>query len=118
MVEGESNGILLLNCVLICCQLDVHQELERIVERGLAETVDPAADDEMEDEGGEGQGVYCVTCGHEVATRRAIKHMENCFNKVTYAVFYIPLCSNKLVYCSCLFSHYLYRFANIVNLDD
>lgn len=53
------------------------------MERGLAETVDPAADEEMEEESGEGQGVYCVTCGHEVATRRAVKHMENCFNKVT-----------------------------------
>jgi COMPASS component SPP1 len=53
-----------------------------VVERGLQLTVDPQADEEIEDEGTEGQGVYCVTCGHEVSTRRAIKHMENCFNKV------------------------------------
>lgn len=26
--------------------------------------------------------VYCVTCGHEVRQRGAIKHMEKCFIKV------------------------------------
>lgn len=26
--------------------------------------------------------IYCVTCGHEIHTSTAIKHLEKCFNKV------------------------------------
>lgn len=25
--------------------------------------------------------MYCITCGHEIHSRTAIKHMEKCFNK-------------------------------------
>lgn len=30
----------------------------------------------------EEMSMYCVTCGHEIHTRTAVKHMEKCFNKV------------------------------------
>lgn len=78
---------------LVGCR--VLQELERVVERGVQEMVDPQADEDMEDEGGEGQGVYCVTCGHEVVTRRAIKHMENCFNKVGICITRLTALTKK-----------------------
>lgn len=53
------------------------------MERGKRASIDPKADDGGEEEGGDGVYIYCVTCGHEVQARRAIRHMENCFNKVT-----------------------------------
>lgn len=30
----------------------------------------------------EEMSMHCVTCGHEIHTRTAVKHMEKCFNKV------------------------------------
>ena len=53
------------------------------MERGRTASIDPKADDGGEEEGADGIYIYCVTCGHEVQARRAIRHMENCFNKVT-----------------------------------
>lgn len=64
-------------------QLDQrHLEIDRLVERGKKAAIDPHADDGGEEEGGDGVYIYCVTCGHEVQARRAIRHMENCFNKL------------------------------------
>lgn len=36
----------------------------------------------------EEMSMHCVTCGHEIHTRTAVKHMEKCFNKV-YIIFYL-----------------------------
>lgn len=47
-------------------------------------SVDPQADEEGDEEGSESAYVYCVTCGHELPSRRAIKHMHSCFNKVFF----------------------------------
>ena len=58
------------------------QELDRLVERGSRASIDPKADDGGEEEGVDSIYIYCVTCGHEVQARRAVRHMENCFNKV------------------------------------
>ncbi|XP_037074542.1 CXXC-type zinc finger protein 1-like [Pollicipes pollicipes] len=56
-----------------------HHELDRVVDRGRRGTVDPSA---LEDDTEEEQhSVHCVTCGHEVATRNAVRHMEKCFGK-------------------------------------
>ncbi|XP_069943129.1 CXXC-type zinc finger protein 1 isoform X2 [Cherax quadricarinatus] len=64
-------------------QLDQrHLEIDRLVERGKTAEIDPNAEDGVEDEGGDSVYIYCVTCGHEVQARRAIRHMENCFNKL------------------------------------
>ena len=41
------------------------KDLERVIERGSRETVDPAMDETLDEEG-EGPCMYCVTCGHEV----------------------------------------------------
>ncbi|XP_068249561.1 CXXC-type zinc finger protein 1-like isoform X2 [Palaemon carinicauda] len=59
-----------------------HLELDKLLERGKNEVIDPHADDGNDEEGGDGVYIYCVTCGHEVQARRAIRHLENCFNKL------------------------------------
>lgn len=55
-------------------------ELEKVIEKAkqtpLAED-EEAADDYEESE----LSTYCVTCGHEVSARVAMRHMEKCFNK-------------------------------------
>ncbi|XP_065363784.1 CXXC-type zinc finger protein 1-like [Calliphora vicina] len=56
-----------------------HQELDMIVERAKHSSLDPNFQEhnDIEDE----QSMYCITCGHEIHSRTAIKHMEKCFNK-------------------------------------
>lgn len=56
-----------------------HRELDLIVEAANRCTIlEPSKDNiDMEDE----TSMYCVTCGHEIHTRTAIRHMERCFNK-------------------------------------
>ncbi|KAK7066887.1 CXXC-type zinc finger protein 1 [Halocaridina rubra] len=58
-----------------------HFELDKLVERGKNAKIDPNADDGGDEEGGDSV-IYCVTCGHEVQARRAVRHLENCFNKL------------------------------------
>lgn len=55
-----------------------NRELDVLVERAKHFDVDPkAADNNEEDE----MSMYCITCGHEIHSRTAIRHMEKCFNK-------------------------------------
>lgn len=55
-----------------------HKELDLLVERAKHCTLDPKAlDNNEEDE----MSMYCITCGHEIHSRTAIRHMEKCFNK-------------------------------------
>jgi len=58
--------------------------LEAIIAKGRTLTViakdDSDSSDEEEETGG-GGFIDCITCGKEVASRTAIKHMETCFNK-------------------------------------
>lgn len=56
-----------------------HKELDFIVERAKNATIDPNQDLDNEDESE--MSMYCITCGHEIHSRTAIKHMEKCFNK-------------------------------------
>lgn len=58
-----------------------------MLEKWKSVSIDPQADEEGEEDGSEGASVYCVTCGHEVPTRRAIKHMHSCYNKVCIVSF-------------------------------
>ena len=57
-----------------------HAELDKIVERAKHATIDPKAD--IDDNDDNEMSMYCITCGHEINSRTAIKHMEKCFNKV------------------------------------
>lgn len=56
-----------------------HKELDLLVQMSERCTLDEKFKDnaDMEDE----SSMYCVTCGHEIHTRTAIRHMERCFNK-------------------------------------
>ncbi|CAH1111722.1 unnamed protein product [Psylliodes chrysocephalus] len=56
-----------------------HKELDIIVERAKNASIDPNQENENEDDSE--ISTYCVTCGHEIHSRTAIKHMEKCFNK-------------------------------------
>lgn len=56
-----------------------HRELDMIVERAKNAQVDLRAEEEAEEEGE--MSMYCITCGHEIHSKMAIKHMEKCFNK-------------------------------------
>ncbi|XP_065205552.1 CXXC-type zinc finger protein 1-like [Planococcus citri] len=56
-----------------------HKELDAIQEHAKQLTVINDSDDEQEDEAE--IDMYCITCGHQIHTRTAIKHMEKCFNK-------------------------------------
>ncbi|KAM8720198.1 hypothetical protein ACLKA7_006272 [Drosophila subpalustris] len=56
------------------------EELNMVVERAKRSSIDtqrPQDNGDVEDE----QSMYCITCGHEIHSRTAIKHMEKCFNK-------------------------------------
>ncbi|XP_049825378.1 CXXC-type zinc finger protein 1 isoform X2 [Aethina tumida] len=56
-----------------------HRELDAIVDRAKNAVIDPNQVNDNEDEGE--MSMYCITCGHEIHSRTAIKHMEKCFNK-------------------------------------
>lgn len=56
-----------------------HKELDLLVEHSMQVPIDDKFKEniDMEDE----SSMYCCTCGHEIHTRTAIRHMERCFNK-------------------------------------
>ncbi|XP_049828645.1 CXXC-type zinc finger protein 1-like isoform X1 [Schistocerca gregaria] len=56
-----------------------HKELDAMIDRAAAAVADPNWKEEAEDECE--ASMYCITCGHEIHSRTAIKHMEKCFNK-------------------------------------
>ncbi|XP_073976094.1 CXXC-type zinc finger protein 1-like isoform X2 [Rhodnius prolixus] len=71
-----------------------YQELDALVERAKRTTVPEEYGEEVEkpklpkgrrraEEGraDDESSIYCVTCGHEIHTSTAIKHLEKCFNK-------------------------------------
>ncbi|CAH0388986.1 unnamed protein product [Bemisia tabaci] len=55
-----------------------HKELDAVIERAKQSEVDESAQDDAEEDE---MSMYCITCGHEIHSRTAIKHMEKCFNK-------------------------------------
>lgn len=61
---------------------DLWQELDAILERAKNATI-AETEEEVEEEGE--MSMYCITCGHEIHNKTAIRHMEKCFNKVSYS---------------------------------
>lgn len=55
-----------------------HKQLDAIVEIAKHASIDP---NYIEEEEEAEMSMYCITCGHEIHNRTAIKHMEKCFNK-------------------------------------
>ncbi|XP_076257143.1 CXXC-type zinc finger protein 1-like [Rhynchophorus ferrugineus] len=56
-----------------------HREIDYLVERARQASIDPQLENDIERD--EESSMYCVTCGHEIHSKSAIKHMEKCFNK-------------------------------------
>lgn len=54
-----------------------HKDLDIIVARANTVTILPSVEKEQDDE----PSMYCLTCGHEIHSRTAVKHMEKCFIK-------------------------------------
>lgn len=55
-----------------------NKELDLLVERAKHCLLDPKALENIEEDE---MSMYCITCGHEIHSRTAIRHMEKCFNK-------------------------------------
>ncbi|XP_073950640.1 CXXC-type zinc finger protein 1-like isoform X2 [Choristoneura fumiferana] len=54
-----------------------HAALDASVQRAAAATICDTGEKEADDE----TSMYCITCGHEIHSRTAVKHMEKCFIK-------------------------------------
>ncbi|CAH0594112.1 unnamed protein product [Chrysodeixis includens] len=54
-----------------------HSDLDAIVARAKNATIVHTDDKDADDE----TSMYCITCGHEIHSRTAVKHMEKCFVK-------------------------------------
>ncbi|KAI5632431.1 CXXC zinc finger domain-containing protein [Phthorimaea operculella] len=54
-----------------------HQELDAHLARTAVATIQHQDEKEADDE----TSMYCITCGHEIHSRTAVKHMEKCFIK-------------------------------------
>lgn len=90
--------------------------MDTLLEKSKLLTVD--LNQEVQDVDEE-MSMHCVTCGHEIHTRTAVKHMEKCFNKV--CILFIHLYMMKLIvflyilliafkYFSMKVSHHLVQF--------
>ncbi|XP_041969950.1 CXXC-type zinc finger protein 1-like [Aricia agestis] len=75
-LEGVRSGIAKAQAALRSLDQQ-HAELDAIVARAKGARPIPPDDKEADDE----TSMYCVTCGHEIHTRTAVKHMEKCFIK-------------------------------------
>ena len=58
------------------------RNLEELIAKGKKCTVEEKRDSDDEEDDVESATVHCVTCGSDVQTRTAIRHMERCYNKV------------------------------------
>ncbi|CAG4931544.1 unnamed protein product [Parnassius apollo] len=54
-----------------------HHDLDALVARAKNATIVHSDEKEADDE----TSMYCITCGHEIHSRTAVKHMEKCFIK-------------------------------------
>lgn len=71
-----------------------HMELDRIIERAKNASIDPHS--EIDDNDDTEMSTYCITCGHEIHSRVAIKHMEKCFNKVMCKILFLNARKKKM----------------------
>lgn len=85
-------------------ELNKRQEtLERLIEK--AKRTPLAVDQEsLDGESEESEiSIYCVTCGHDIGARNALKHMEKCFNKyesqTSFGSFYQTNIEGSNIFC-------------------
>ena len=55
--------------------------LEDLIAKGKSQTIEERDSDDEDDSSAMEMTVHCVTCGSDVQTRTAIRHMERCYNK-------------------------------------
>uniref|UniRef100_T1KQN3 CXXC-type zinc finger protein 1 n=2 Tax=Tetranychus urticae TaxID=32264 RepID=T1KQN3_TETUR len=87
-------------------ELDGKQkELEAMIAE--AKKLPPISEDEVDEETGDELMTYCVTCGHEVASRTALRHMERCFNKFESQISFGGVYKTKVegVFCDVFNPH-------------
>ncbi|KAI1301220.1 CXXC-type zinc finger protein 1 [Halotydeus destructor] len=81
-------------------ELDSKQEeLDKIIETGkLVIPLDEAEEEELDEkiESESELNIYCVSCGHEVSFRFAMRHMEKCFNKYEAQTSYGSIFKTKI----------------------
>jgi len=75
--------------------LEFHQ-LEELISRGKSHPTQEDVNDEDNDEA----SIHCVTCGTDIHSKTAIRHMERCYNKVkqeivVFVVFKLYYKSNQ-----------------------
>lgn len=79
------------------------EELDKVIER--AKNTQIRADlENLESETEESEiSIYCVTCGHEVSAKNALRHMEKCFNKyesqTSFGSFYQTNIEGSNIFC-------------------
>jgi len=56
--------------------------LEELIAEGKSQTIDERDSDDEDDSKAVEMTVHCVTCGADVHTSTAIRHMERCYNKI------------------------------------
>ncbi|GFT76368.1 CXXC-type zinc finger protein 1 [Nephila pilipes] len=85
-------------------ELNKKQEaLDRIIEKAKSSLI--ATDqDNLDGETEESEiSMYCVTCGHEIGAKNALKHMEKCFNKyesqTSFGSFYQTNIEGTNIFC-------------------
>ena len=71
--------------------LEFHQ-LEALISRGKSQSAQEDDNDEDNDEA----SIHCVTCGTDIHSKTAIRHMERCYNKVKQDTFcWLRYCKNN-----------------------
>lgn len=58
------------------------RSLEELIAEGKSQVVEEPDSDDEDDSVAVEMTVHCVTCGSDVQTRTAIRHMERCYNKI------------------------------------
>ena len=56
--------------------------LEELIVEGKSQSIEERDSDDEDDSSAVEMTVHCVTCGSDVQTRTAIRHMERCYNKI------------------------------------
>jgi COMPASS component SPP1 len=72
-----------------------HQELDALIEKGKCTPISHEKEQQDADDEGE-LSIFCVSCGHEIRQRGALKHMGNCFAKLEAQTSYGSIYKTKI----------------------
>ncbi|XP_066255683.1 CXXC-type zinc finger protein 1-like isoform X2 [Euwallacea similis] len=71
-----------------------YREIDCLVDRAKNASIDPNWENDVEKD--EECTMYCVTCGHEIHSKTAIKHMEKCFIKYEAQTTFGGACKTRI----------------------